>query len=51
MNLALQQEQPRQNYEVTVCLKSNGSLVDGVGIHVKDTNAEMGYVLNFKKYG
>ncbi|MDY7990927.1 GNAT family protein [Paenibacillus polymyxa] len=44
--LASQQEQPRQDYELAVCLKNNGTLIGGVGIHVKDTNAEMGYVLN-----
>lgn len=36
-----------KNLKVTVCLKSNRSLVDGIGIHVKGTNSEMGYVLNF----
>ncbi|APB71540.1 N-acetyltransferase [Paenibacillus polymyxa] len=44
--LALQQEQPRQDYELAVCLKNNGILIGGMGIHVKDTNAELGYVLN-----
>ncbi|AOK92300.1 GNAT family N-acetyltransferase [Paenibacillus polymyxa] len=44
--LASQQEQPRQDYELAVCLKNNGILIGGMGIHVKDTNAELGYVLN-----
>ncbi|WP_373441503.1 GNAT family N-acetyltransferase [Paenibacillus kribbensis] len=44
--LASQQEQPRQDYELAVCLKNDGTLIGGIGIHVKNTNAEMGYVLN-----
>ncbi|KEO76526.1 GNAT family N-acetyltransferase [Paenibacillus polymyxa] len=44
--LASQQEKPRQDYELAICLKNTGILIGGVGIHVKDTNAEMGYILN-----
>lgn len=44
--LASQQEKPRQEYELVVCLKSTGTLIGGAGIHIKDTNAEVGYVLN-----
>ncbi|MGY5609162.1 GNAT family N-acetyltransferase [Paenibacillus sp. ALE3] len=44
--LVSQLEKPRQDYELAVCLKDTGILIGGVGIHVKDTNAEMGYILN-----
>ncbi|MBE0335502.1 N-acetyltransferase [Paenibacillus sp. 23TSA30-6] len=44
--LASQQEQSRQDYELAICLKNDGILIGGIGIHVKDTNAELGYVLN-----
>nr|WP_231116971.1 GNAT family N-acetyltransferase [Paenibacillus polymyxa] len=44
--LASQQEKPRQDYKLAVCLKNTGIMIGGVGIHVKDTNAEMGYILN-----
>lgn len=41
-----QNEQPRQHYELGICLQSDGTLIGGVGIHIQSTNAEMGYVLH-----
>ena len=45
--LDTQQAHPREGFELAICLKSNGTLLGGVGIHVMEkTNAEIGYVLN-----
>ncbi|MFD1991955.1 GNAT family N-acetyltransferase [Paenibacillus nicotianae] len=42
-----QQQQPlRQDYELAICLKNEELLIGGIGIHVQNTNAEIGYVLN-----
>ena len=44
--LNLQQTQPREGFELAICLKKEGILIGGVGLHMENTNAEMGYVLN-----
>lgn len=45
--LDTQQAHPREGFELAICLKSDGTLLGGVGIHVMEkTNAEIGYVLN-----
>ncbi|MEW4430885.1 MULTISPECIES: GNAT family N-acetyltransferase [Paenibacillus] len=44
--LQSQQEQPRSQYDLAVCLKTDGTLVGSVGIYTEGTNAEMGYVMN-----
>lgn len=44
--IELQQAEPREGYELAICLKQDGTLIGGIGIHVMDTNAELGYVLN-----
>ncbi|WP_339190205.1 GNAT family protein [Paenibacillus sp. FSL R5-0490] len=45
--LDTQQAHPREGYELAICLKSDGRLLGGVGIHLMEkTNAEIGYVLN-----
>ncbi|MDQ1232540.1 ribosomal-protein-alanine N-acetyltransferase [Paenibacillus sp. SORGH_AS306] len=44
--IAQQQQSSRQDYEFAICLKDEGVLMGGIGIHVHNTNAEIGYVLN-----
>ena len=44
--IAQQQPSSRQNYELAICLKNEGTLIGGIGIHIQQTNAEIGYVLN-----
>nr|WP_154896490.1 GNAT family protein [Paenibacillus xylanexedens] len=44
--LQSQQEQPRSQFDLAVCLKTDGTLVGSVGIYTEGTNAEMGYVMN-----
>lgn len=41
-----QQTQPREGFELAICLKKEGILIGGVGLHIEKTNAEIGYVLN-----
>lgn len=44
--LDMQQTQPRAGFELAICLKKEGILIGGVGLHIENTNAEIGYVLN-----
>ncbi|MCP1181770.1 GNAT family N-acetyltransferase [Paenibacillus sp. 1781tsa1] len=44
--LDMQQTHPREGYELAICLKKEGILIGGVGLHIENTNAEIGYVLN-----
>lgn len=44
--IAQQQQSSRQDYEFAICLQHEGTLIGGIGIHVHQTNAEIGYVLN-----
>lgn len=44
--LDMQQTQPREGFELAICLKKEGILIGGVGLHIEKTNAEIGYVLN-----
>ncbi|WP_440115550.1 GNAT family N-acetyltransferase [Paenibacillus sp. QZ-Y1] len=45
--LNTQQIQPREGFELAICLKNEGTLIGGVGLHVMEqTNAEIGYVLH-----
>lgn len=42
-----QQTQPREAFELAICLKNEGTLIGGVGLHIMEkTNAEIGYVLH-----
>lgn len=44
--LQTQQAYPRQQFDLAVCLKTDGTLIGGVNISIEDTNAEIGYVMN-----
>ncbi|WP_322907709.1 GNAT family protein [Paenibacillus campi] len=45
--LRMQQQQPRTEYELAICLKEQGMLIGGIGLHLTEqTNAELGYVLH-----
>ncbi|TKJ86253.1 GNAT family N-acetyltransferase [Paenibacillus sp. CFBP13512] len=44
--IAQQQQSSRQDYEFAICLQHEATLIGGIGIHVHQTNAEIGYVLN-----
>ncbi|QOS76476.1 GNAT family N-acetyltransferase [Paenibacillus sp. JNUCC31] len=44
--LNLQQTQPREGFELAICLEKEGLLIGGVGLHMENTNAEIGYVLH-----
>ncbi|MFD1884225.1 GNAT family N-acetyltransferase [Paenibacillus wenxiniae] len=45
--LRMQQASPRTGYEFVLCLKEEGILIGGAGLHITEqTNAELGYVLH-----
>ncbi len=45
--LRMQQANPRTGYELAICLKEDGRLIGGAGLHMTEqTNAELGYVLH-----
>lgn len=41
--LSMQEQRDRRDYELAVVLKETGRLIGGCGIHLEETNGELGY--------